>query len=67
MKDLELLDIVAMLSLYYQIDSNVQLRSQSTNDDILMEIKEFASELTRQNDKIIELLEGIRNDLKKDV
>ena len=67
MKDIELLDIVAMLSLYYQIDSNVQLRSQSTNDDILMEIKEFASELTRQNDKIIELLEGIRNDLKKDV
>lgn len=67
MKDLELLDIVAMLSLYYQIDSNAQLRSQSTNDDILMEIKEFASELTRQNDKIIELLEGIRNDLKKDV
>lgn len=67
MKDLELLDIVAMLSLYYQIDSNVQLRSQSTNDDILLEIKEFASELTRQNDKIIELLEGIRNDVKKDV
>ena len=67
MRDLELLDVIALLSLFYQIDSNVQLRSQSTNDDILMEIKEFASELTNQNDRIIELLEGIRNDLKKDV
>lgn len=67
MRDLEFFDVIALLSLFYQIDSNVQLRSQSTNDDILMEIKEFASELTRQNDKIIELLEGIRNDLKKDV
>ena len=67
MRDLEFLDVIALLSLFYQIDSNVQLRSQSTNDDILMEIKEFASELTNQNDRIIELLEGIRNDLKKDV
>lgn len=67
MRDLELLDVIALLSLFYQIDSNDQLRSQSTNDDILMEIKEFASELTNQNDKIIELLEGIRNDVKKDV
>lgn len=67
MRDLELLDVVALLSLFYQIDSNAQLRSQSTNDDILMEIKEFASELTNQNDRIIELLEGIRNDVKKDV
>lgn len=67
MRDLELLDVVALLSLFYQIDSNAQLRSQSTNDDILMEIKEFASELTKQNDRIIELLEGIRNDVKKDV
>ena len=67
MRDLEFLDVIALLSLFYQIDSNVQLRSQSTNDDILMEIKEFASDLTRQNDRIIELLEGIRNDVKKDV
>lgn len=67
MRDLEFLDVIALLSLFYQIDSNDQLRSQSTNDDILLEIKEFASELTRQNDKIIELLEDIRNDLKKDV
>lgn len=67
MRDLEFLDVIALLSLFYQIDSNAQLRSQSTNDDILMEIKEFASELTRQNDRIIELLEGIRNDVKKDV
>ena len=67
MRDLEFLDVIALLSLFYQIDSNDQLRSQSTNDDILMEIKEFASELTKQNDRIIELLEGIRNDVKKDV
>ena len=67
MRDLEFLDVIALLSLFYQIDSNDQLRSQSTNDDILMEIKEFASELTKQNDRIIELLEGIRNDIKKDV
>ena len=67
MRDLEFLDIIALLSLFYQIDSNAQLRSQSTNDDILMEIKEFASESTKQNDRIIELLEGIRNDVKKDI
>lgn len=67
MKDLEFLDVIALLSLFYQIDSNAQLRSQSTNDDILMEIKEFASESTKQNDRIIELLEGIRNDVKKDI
>lgn len=67
MRDLEFLDVIALLSLFYQIDSNAQLRSQSTNDDILMEIKEFASKLTKQNDRIIELLEGIRNDVKKDV
>lgn len=67
MRDLELLDIIALLSLFYQIDSNAQLRSQSTNDDILIEIKEFASEITNQNDRIIELLEGIRNDVEKDV
>lgn len=67
MRNLEFLDMIALLSLFYQIDSNAQLRSQSTNDDILMEIKDFASKLTRQNDKIIELLEAIRNDVKKDV
>lgn len=67
MRNLEFLDMIALLSLFYQIDSNDQLRSQSTNDDILVEIKDFASKLTRQNDKIIELLEAIRNDVKKDV
>lgn len=67
MRDLEFLDVIALLSLFYQIDSNAQLRSQSTNDDILMEIKEFASESTKRNDRIIELLEGIRNDVKKDI
>lgn len=67
MRNLELLDIIALLSLYYQIDSNAQLRAQSTNDDILREIKEFASRLTEQNDKIIELLEGIKNDPRKNV
>lgn len=67
MRDLEFLDVIALLSLFYQIDSNAQLRSQSTNDDILMEIKEFASKSTKQNDRIIELLEGIRNDVKKDI
>lgn len=67
MRDLEFLDVIALLSLFYQIDSNARLRSQSTNDDILMEIKEFASKSTKQNDRIIELLEGIRNDVKKDI
>lgn len=67
MRDLEFLDVIALLSLFYQIDSNAQLRSQSTNDDILMEIKEFASKSTKRNDRIIELLEGIRNDVKKDI
>lgn len=67
MQTFELLDIVALLSLYYQIDSNAQLRAQSTNDDILKEISDFASTLTEQNQKIISLLEGISNAIKKDV
>lgn len=67
MQTLELLDIVALLSLYYQIDSNAQLRAQSTNDDILKEISDFASTLTEQNQKIISLLEDISNAIKKDV
>lgn len=67
MKDLELLDILSLISLFYQMDSNNQLRAQSANDDILLEIKEFASELTTQNDRIIELLEGIKNASTKNV
>lgn len=67
MKDLELLDILSLISLFYQMDSNNQLRAQSANDDILLEIKEFASELTTQNDRITELLEGIKNASTKNV
>lgn len=61
MRSLELLDIIAIFSLAYQIDSNQQLREQSTNDDILKEISDFAERLTNQNDRIIQLLEVISN------
>lgn len=61
MRDLELLDIISIISLYYQVDSNQQLREQSTNDDILNEISDFAEKLTNQNARIIELLEGLLN------
>lgn len=57
MRNLELLDIISIISLVYQIDSNQQLREQSTNDDILKEISDFAEKLTNQNDRIIQLLE----------
>lgn len=67
MRDLELLDVVSLLSLFYQMDSNKQLREQSTNDDILNEISDFAEKLTNQNTRIIELLEGIKNDVEKNV
>ena len=67
MRDLELLDVIALLSLLYQIDSNKQLREQSTNDDILNEISDFAEKLTTQNVRIIELLEELRNDVEKNV
>lgn len=67
MRDLELLDVIALLSLFYQMESNKQLREQSTNDDILNEIIDFAEKLTTQNAKIIELLEELRNDVKKNV
>ena len=67
MREFELLDMIALLSLYYQMDSNAQLRAQSTNDDILREIKEFASKLTEQNDEIIRLLKGERNDPKESI
>lgn len=61
MRDLELLDIISIISLYYQVDSNQHLREQSTNDDILMEISDFAEKLTNQNARIIELLEVLTN------
>lgn len=61
MRNLELLDIISIISLYYQVDSNQQLREQSTNDDILNEISDFAEKLTNQNARIIELLEGLLN------
>lgn len=67
MREFELLDIIALLSLYYQMDSNAQLRAQSTNDDILSEISDFAEKLTNQNARIIELLEEIKNDVEKNV
>ncbi len=66
-REFELLDLIALLSLYYQMDSNAQLRAQSTNDDILREIKEFASKLIEQNDEIIQLLKGEHNDPKESV
>ncbi len=61
MRDLELLDIISIISLYYQVDSNQQLREQSTNDDILNEISDFAEKLINQNARIIELLEVLTN------
>lgn len=64
-QDFELLDIIAIISLYYQADSNQQLRQQSTNDDILMEISDFAEKLTTQNARIIELLEEVSNEKSK--
>ena len=67
MRDLELLDVIALISLFYQMDSNKQLREQSTNDDILNDISDFAEKITTQNARIIELLEELRNDVKKNV
>lgn len=67
MRDLEILDVIALLSLFYQMDSNKQLMDQSTNDDILNEISGFAEKITTQNARIIELLEELRNDVKKNV
>lgn len=66
MKDLELLDIIAIISLYYQVDSNAQLRSQSTNDDILSEMKLLVTELIEQNKQTIQLLNEAVKLLKGD-
>lgn len=66
MKDLELLDIIAIISLYYQADSNAQLRSQSTNDDILSEMKLLVTELIEQNKQTIQLLNEAVKLLKGD-
>lgn len=65
MRDLELLDIIAIISLLYQIDTNQQLRTQANNDDILSEISDFAEKLTQQNERIIELLEDLCTKQKK--
>ena len=61
MRNLELLDIISIISLYYQVDTNQQLRTQANNDDILMEISDFAEKVTNQNARIIELLEVLTN------
>lgn len=65
MHDFELLDIITIISLIYQIDTNQQLRTQANNDDILMEISDFAEKLTTQNARIIELLEEVSNEKSK--
>ena len=65
MHDFELLDIITIISLIYQIDTNQQLRTQANNDDILMEISDFAEKLTNQNARIIELLEEMSNEKSK--
>lgn len=65
MHDFELLDIITIISLIYQIDTNQQLRTQANNDDILMEISDFAEKLTTQNARIIELLEEMSNEKSK--
>ena len=65
MNDFELLDIITIISLIYQIDTNQQLRTQANNDDILMEISDFAEKLTTQNARIIELLEEMSNEKSK--
>lgn len=62
MHDFELLDIITIISLIYQIDTNQQLRTQANNDDILMEISDFAEKLTT---RIIELLEEMSNEKSK--
>ena len=67
MRDFEILDVIALISLFYQMDSNKQLREQSTNDDILNDISDFSEKITTQNARIIELLEELRNDVKKNV
>ena len=67
MRDLEILDVIALISLFYQMDSNKQLREQPTNDDILNDISDVAEKITTQNARIIELLEELRNDVKKNV
>ena len=59
MQEFELLDFIALYSLMIQFDSNQQLRQQSTNDDILREIRNIASTLEEQNREIIKLLKGI--------
>lgn len=41
------------------------MREQSTNDDILAEISDFAEKLTQQNARIIELLEELCTKQKK--
>lgn len=64
-QDFELLDIITIISLIYQIDTNQQLRTQANNDDILMEISDFAEKLTTQNARIIELLEEMSNEKSK--
>lgn len=60
MKEFELLDIIAIVYLCYQADSNAQLRGQSTNDDILNEMKILVTRLIEQNNEIIKILKDIK-------
>lgn len=62
MRDLELLDIIAIISLYYQSDSNQILRNTATLDDLTKENGEYLKTIVSQNKQIIALLKEIRDE-----
>lgn len=62
MRDLELLDIIAIISLYYQSDSAQILRSTANLDDLTKENGEYLKTIVSQNKQIIALLKEIRDE-----
>lgn len=76
--NLDMLDIVAIVSFVLQLQNNDELQKQTSNDEILKRLHEdvmtaiednrkLSAKIMQQNDEIIQLLKGEHNDPKESI
>lgn len=61
----EFLDIITILSFAMQLMNNDALAKQSTNDDVLDELRADVSVLNQKLDRLLSLVEGSSTDAGK--
>lgn len=77
-KQLDILDVVAVVSFVLQLQNNDELQKQTSNDEILKRLHEdvmtaiednrrLSAKIMEQNEEIISLLKGEGNDSRKNV